>query len=294
MASTTPAPLGDAPSLVAEPAGPLNHARIAGAEAVGTAILIMGGPGTAILAPGIGQFGIAMAFGFSLLIAAYAVGPISGCHINPAITLAMWLARKIRGITALFYVLGQVIGAFAGAFLIWCIASGQDTYERGRFAANGWAQLSPDGFGLGSVIVVEVVFTALLVLVVLMTLRHDFTPGFGPIAAGFTLALIHFITIPVDNTSVNPIRSLATAVFADTGQDYLQQVWAFIVFPLLGAILGVFVWLFVDEARLEGTLLFNEGLAQARDIFDRGLDEVVEDVEKLDDPDNNDPQLEDR
>jgi len=244
-----------------------NNARILAAELIGTAVLMLGGPGTAILAAdSVGILGVSLGFGFSLLIMAYVVGPISGCHINPAVTLGLLLTKKINNQHAIFAVVGQVIGALIGVTIIYGIASGQDGFQRGQFASNLW---SGPYFGLGSTIVVEVVLTALLVLVVLSTMGESFPTGFGGIAAGLTLALIHFISIPVDNTSVNPVRSLATALFAD--QDVypaLEQLWAFIVFPLIGSVVGVLVWLMVHNAKLEDTLLNSAATRKARDTLD--------------------------
>ena len=238
---------------------PRNNGRILAAELVGTLVLMLGGPGVAILLPATGLLPegdastavgliriltIALGFGLSLLIMAYVIGPISGCHINPAVTLGMLLARKVDTTQAVYSWIGQVVGAIAGAAIIFGIASGQDGFERGQFAANLW---SGPYFGLGSAIVVEVLLTALLVLVVLFTTTKKFAPGMGGLVIGLTLTLIHLISIPVDNTSVNPARSLATALFADTDTEALQQLWAFILFPLIGGVLGVIVWLMLDD-----------------------------------------------
>jgi len=251
-----------------------NNARILGAEAFGTAVLMMGGPGTAILMPA-GEakvLTVALAFGFSLLVMAYVIGPISGCHINPAVTLGMWLARKVNGAHAFFAVIGQILGAAIGGFIIWGIARGLDGYERGPFASNGFKEHSPGGYGLGSAIVVEIIFTALLVTVVLFTTTRKFSVGFGGLVAGITLALIHMITIPIDNTSVNPARSFGAAIFADSNSDALQQLWVFIVFPLVGAALGVFIWLMLDDSRLEDTMLDAAPLRAVRDAADHAID----------------------
>jgi aquaporin Z len=255
-----------------------NNGRILAAELVGTAVLVIGGPGSAILAAdAIGILGVALAFGFSLMIMAYVIGPISGCHINPAVTLGMLLTRKIDLTRAVFSWIGQVVGGILGAVIIYGIASGRDGWERGAFASNGWDR---DGFsGLGSTIIVEIVFTAVLVWVVLATTTKRFSAGFGGLVVGFTLALIHLVTIPVDNTSVNPARSIATAIFADTDPNALGQLWAFIVFPLVGAVLGVFVWLLVDDATLETTMLDSDALRTVRDAADRVSDRAVDTVE---------------
>ncbi len=271
-----------------------NNARILSAEALGTAVLMMGGPGTAVLMPadaGAKYLAVSLAFGFSLLIMVYVIGPISGCHINPAVTLGMWLARKVDGTHAFFAVIGQVLGAAIGGFVIWGIARGLDGFDRGSFASNGFDDHSPGGYGLGSAIVVEVVFTALLVLVVLFALSRNFSLGFGGLVAGLTYTLIHLITIPIDNTSVNPARSFGAALFADPSSDALEQLWAFIVFPLIGAFLGVFLWLMLDESRLEDTLLDAAPLRAVRDVADHAIDTAVDTAAGLvpEDEQNPDP-----
>lgn len=251
-----------------------SYAPIVAAEFVGTAVLVLLGPGAAILSPELGLVGVSLAFGFALLTMAYVVGPISGCHINPAVTLGMLLAKKIMPRHAMYAWAAQVLGGIFGAAVIYGIASGRDGWERGGFASNGWDR---DGFsGLGAAIVVEIVFTALLVFVVLTTTGRHFAPGFGGLTAGITLAAIHLATIPVDNTSVNPARSIATALFADTSPSALGQVWAFIVFPLIGAVVGVFVWLLIDEATLETTMLDTDMLRQTRDAVDDATDDIFE------------------
>ena len=261
-----------------------NSGRIFVAELIGTLVLMLGGPGVAIFAGGeVGVLGIALGFGFSLLIMAYVIGPVSGCHINPAVTLGMLIARKVTLTHAIFAWIGQVLGGIAGAAIIWGIASGRDDWKRGQFAANLW---SGDYYGLGATIVAEVVLTALLVMVVLFTTTRKFAPGFGGLVAGLTLTLIHLISIPIDNTSVNPARSIGAALFADSeiaGQaDWaaLQQLWAFLVFPLIGAVVGVVLFLMLDDTRLEDTMLANvPGLDDVRDALDKVADEAVDAVE---------------
>lgn len=207
------------------------------AEAIGTMMLMIIGPGSAILAADVmGAYGVAIAFGLVLLAMAYAIGNISGCHINPAVTLAFWLGKKIDTATAIAYVVAQVVGAVVGGLLIYLISENGDLDKTGVFASNGWGDTLGSPFGLGSVIIVEILFTAVLIFVVLSTTTDGVPNGFGPIAAGFTLAMIHIATIPVDNTSVNPARSLGAAIFA--GGDHLGQVWAFIIFPLIGGAVG--------------------------------------------------------
>lgn len=255
-----------------------NSGRILAAEIVGTAVLMLGGPGVAIFsAEAVGVLGVALGFGFSLAIMAYVIGPISGCHINPAVTLGMFLTRKISGVHAVMAWLGQLIGAVGGAAIIYGIASGRDDFERGQFAANLW---SGRYYGVGAAIVAEVVLTALLVMVVLFTTTRSMAPGMGGLVAGLTLTLIHLISIPIDNTSVNPARSIGAALFADTDFEALQQLWVFVVFPLLGAVVGVIVWLVLDDTRLEDTMLGEvPGLSEVRDALDRVADEAVDAVE---------------
>jgi aquaporin Z len=228
--------------------------RIAIAEAIGTLILILGGPGSAILATGyfgdvsIGVLGVALAFGFSLLVAAYAIGPISGCHINPAVTLGTWLAGKTKTDVLPSYIGGQIVGGFAGGLLLWIITKTVDGFDANSatFAVNGWDDWSPGGFGFWAMVITEIIMTAVLVFVVLSTTRKEYSGGVVGVHVGLTLALIHLISIPVDNTSVNPVRSFAVAIFA--GSDAMKQLWAFIVFPLLGAAVGWAAHQMLNEA----------------------------------------------
>jgi aquaporin Z len=220
--------------------------RILVAEIVGTAVLMLVGPGSAILAAErIGVFGVALAFGFALLAMAYCIGHVSGCHINPAVTLGILFTKKITAVQAVFYWVAQYAGAAIGGSLIYAISKRGDLDQTGVFAANGWGNKINSAYGLDSTIVVEIVFTALLVFVVLSATTAGYPTGFGGLAAGLTLAMIHLVTIPVDNTSVNPARSFGAAVFA--GSDAMSQLWAFIVFPLIGAVVGVMVWVLVHE-----------------------------------------------
>ena len=246
----------------------MGNARLFAAEVIGTMILMLGGPGTAVLVPGFdGKLTmVALGFGFALLIAAYAVGPISGCHINPAVTLGMALMRKIEMALVPVYWVAQLVGAVLGGLIIWIIARGQAggfDATPANFATNLWGE--DNGFySFGAMAVAEVVLTAVLVFVVLSTTSKRFPVGMGGLAAGLTLAMIHFISIPVDNTSVNPARSLGMAVYA--GGDALSQLWAFIVFPLIGAVVGVLAWLAVDDASLEDTVLGgSDALVDVRD-----------------------------
>jgi aquaporin Z len=264
-------PIPAQPVAAVETADETDYGRIFACEFVGTAVLILGGPGSAILAgQTIGILGIALAFGLALLVMAYVIGPTTGCNINPAVTLGLLLTRKLTLKESIYYWVAQLLGGIFGAAIIYGIASGRDGWERGPFAANGWDR---DGLsGLGATIIVEIVFTALLTYVVLATTTRRFSPGFGGLVAGLTLTLIHLVTIPVDNTSVNPARSIATAIFADASPNALGQLWAFIIFPLIGAVLGVFVWLLTDPASLEETMLDADILRTVRDK----LDDVIE------------------
>lgn len=227
-------------------------ARASIAEGVGTAILMLVGPGSAILAVDvIGPAGVALAFGFVLLAMAYSIGHVSGAHINPAVTLAMVVAKKISLTRAVFYWIAQTVGALIGGLMLFIVTEGGDLDRTGVFAANGWGNKIGSPFGLGSVAVVEVVFTALLIFVVLSTTTDGHPAGFGGISAGLTLGMIHLATIPVDNTSVNPARSIGAAVFG--GSDALGQLWAFVVWPAGGAVVGAAIWGLVHDNRLDAT-----------------------------------------
>ncbi|MDH5237747.1 MAG: aquaporin [Acidimicrobiia bacterium] len=239
------------------------HSRILMAEAIGTFILMMGGPGTAVLAAdrldGAAVLAIALGFGLALMIAAYAVGPISGCHINPAVTLGLVLMRKVEAAKAPAYLVGQVVGAMAGGAVIYAIAKQQvGVFDAtpGSFATNLWGQSIERGneylfFDFWGMVLVEVILTALLVFVVLATTSKKFAVGQVGLTVGMTLTLIHLVSIPVDNTSVNPVRSLGMAYIA--GGEALEQLWAFIVFPLVGAVLGVLAWMAVDDRATTST-----------------------------------------
>jgi aquaporin Z len=234
--------------------------RIGIAEAIGTMILIIGGPGTAILATGhfsgtansVGILGVALAFGLSLLVAAYAIGSISGCHINPAVTLGLWVIGKTKSRELPFYLVGQFVGGLVGALVIFVIASatrvgsataanlGTYSAKTTGFASNGYGIHSPGGFPLAVVVLAEIFFTAVFVFVIASTSRRSMPIGQTGLTVGLTLTIIHLASIPIDNTSVNPARSLATAVFQ--GSWALNQLWVFIVFPVVGGILGAGVW----------------------------------------------------
>jgi aquaporin Z len=241
-----------------------SNLRIFSAELVGTAVLMLVGPGSAILAGDvIGTYGVAFAFGLALLAMAYTIGHVSGCHINPAVTLGFLLSRKVSVEQAVYYWVAQLVGAALGGLVLYVITEAGDLDQTGIFAANGWGDEIGSDFGLGSTILVEIVFTALLVFVVLSTTTVGYPTGFGGMAAGLALAMIHLATIPVDNTSVNPARSFGAAIFS--GTDALAQLWAFIVWPLVGAVVGLLLWLLVHDATLEDTMLDDERVTGVRD-----------------------------
>jgi aquaporin Z len=218
------------------------------AELIGTFVLVLGGCGTAVLAGSatfVGTLGVALAFGLTLLVMAYAIGGISGCHINPAVTLGLILAKKCKTEDAPYYVIGQIVGGILAGAVIFGIAVSRagataSSVRVGGFASNGYGAHSPDLYKLVAAILVELVLTALLVFVVCSTFHKSFPGGFGGLAVGLTLTLIHLISIPVDNTSVNPARSIGVAVFE--GGWALKQLWVFIIFPLIGGAIGALVW----------------------------------------------------
>jgi len=216
------------------------------AELIGTFVLVLGGCGTAVLAgSNVGYLGVAIAFGLTLLCMAYAIGGISGCHINPAVTLGLIIAKKCKTEDAPYYVFGQIIGGILAGAVLFGIAvskagANASTVRASGFASNGYGAHSPELYKLIAAILVEIVLTALLVFVVASTFHKNFPGGFGGIAVGLTLTLIHLISIPVDNTSVNPARSIGVAVF--TGGWALKQLWVFIIFPLVGGAIGALVW----------------------------------------------------
>lgn len=214
------------------------------AELIGTFVLVFGGVGSAVLAGGhIGFSGVALAFGLSLLAMVYTIGPISGCHINPAVTLGMLLAKKIKPRDAGGYVVAQCIGAVIASACLLFIAKGlpggYDVATAG-LGANGYGLHSPGGYGLGACFLAEVLLTAFLVLVVLGSTHVAAPVGFAGVAIGLVLTLIHLVSIPLTNTSVNPARSLGPALFV--GGWALGQLWLFIVAPLVGAVVAVAVW----------------------------------------------------
>lgn len=223
------------------------------AEFIGTAWLVLGGCGAAVLAAafpelGIGFVGVALAFGLTVLTMAYAIGHISGCHLNPAVTVGLAAGGRFPNARVIPYIVAQVIGAIVAAAVLYWIASGAPGFDAAKgFAANGYGEHSPGKYGLGSAFVAEVVLTAAF-LFVIMGATHGRAPaGFAPIAIGLALTLIHLIAIPITNTSVNPARSTGPALFAGTWA--LQQLWLFWLAPLIGGVIGgvVYRWLSPDE-----------------------------------------------
>jgi aquaporin Z len=218
-----------------------------GAEFFGTFWLVLGGCGAAVLAAGfpemgIGFIGVSLAFGLTVLTMVYAVGHISGGHFNPAVSFGLWSAGKFETKELLPYIVAQVIGGIVGAAVLYFIASGQAGFEAAGFASNGYGELSPGKYSMVSVLVTEVVMTFMFLFIILGATDERAPAGFAGIAIGLGLTLIHLVSIPVSNTSVNPARSTAAALFADTAA--MSQVWAFWIAPIVGAILAGLVWKF--------------------------------------------------
>ena len=215
------------------------------AELIGTFWLVLGGCGSAVLAAGFPELGIAfagvaLAFGLTVLTMAYAIGHISGCHLNPAVTVGLWAGGRFPAVQVVPYIVMQVIGAVAAAAVLYIIASGQPGWVPGGFASNGFGDLSPGKYSMLAVLVCEVVLTAMFLFVIMGATDSRAPAGFAPIAIGLCLTLIHLISIPVSNTSVNPARSTGVALFAQTGA--LSQLWLFWLAPLIGGVIGGVVY----------------------------------------------------
>lgn len=213
------------------------------AEFIGTMILVVGGVGTAVIAGDhVGYLGIAFAFGLTLVFLVYAIGPISGCHVNPAVTLGLLATGKIALKDAIAYVVAQLLGGIAGAAIIFGIANGNPTYNRSvdGLGANGYGTGSPDGYSLASAFGAEIVLTFLLVFVVLAATDRIGTAALAGLAIGTTLVICHLVGIPITGTSVNPARSLGPALF--TGGDALSQLWLFLLAPAIGGVIGALVY----------------------------------------------------
>ena len=215
------------------------------AELIGTFWLVLGGCGSAVLAAafpqlGIGFHGAALAFGVTVLTMAYAIGHISGCHLNPAVSFGLWAGGRFAAKDLVPYVIAQVVGAIAAAAVLYVIASGQMGWQPGGFATNGYGDLSPGQYSMMAVLVCEVVLTAVFLFVIMGATDSRAPAGFVPIAIGLCLTLIHLVSIPVSNTSVNPARSTGVALFAQTGA--LGQLWLFWVAPIMGGIIGAVIY----------------------------------------------------
>ncbi|MFD4431580.1 aquaporin [Nocardia sp. NPDC058497] len=225
------------------------------AEGLGTFILVICGVGTLVLAGDrVGSLGVAFAFGLSLLFLVYAIGPISGCHVNPAVTLGQLLLGRISAVGAAGYVIAQLIGGFLAGLVLFALAKNLPAYDRSvdGLGANGWGAHSPsavrgplgevvvqNGYGLAATIIIEVMLTALLVFVVLASTDQISDVPLAGLSIGVTLTVIYLVSLPIDNTSVNPVRSLAVAPYQDGA---MGQVWVFVVFPLAGGALGALIY----------------------------------------------------
>ncbi|MBY7789970.1 aquaporin Z [Vibrio fluvialis] len=217
------------------------------AEMFGTFWLVLGGCGSAVLAAGfpdvgIGLLGVALAFGLTVLTMAFAIGHISGCHLNPAVTVGLWVGGRFSAKDVIPYIVFQVIGGVIAAAILYVIASGQASFDvaASGFSANGFGDHSPGGYSLTAALVSEVVMTAMFLLVIMGATDNRAPQGFAPIAIGLCLTLIHLISIPVTNTSVNPARSTAVALFV--GDWAISQLWLFWLAPIVGGALGALIY----------------------------------------------------
>lgn len=224
-----------------------------GAEFLGTFWLVLGGCGSAVLAAafpgvGIGLHGVSLAFGLTVLTMAYAIGPISGCHLNPAVSIGLWVGGRFPANKLAPYIMAQVLGGVAAGGVLYLIASGAPGFDVSKgFASNGYGAHSPGGYSLLAAFITEAVMTLFFLLVILGATDRRAPAGFAPIAIGLALTLIHLVSIPVTNTSVNPARSTGVAVFV--GDWALAQLWLFWVAPIAGAVLGAEIhrWLAGEE-----------------------------------------------
>lgn len=223
------------------------------AEFLGTFWLVLGGCGSAVLAAafpevGIGLLGVALAFGLTVLTMAFAIGHISGCHLNPAVSVGLWIGKRFPAKEVPPYVVAQVLGGILGAAVLFVVASGKAGFDAWTgFACNGYGAHSPGGYSLAACLVSEIVMTLMFVVIILGATDQRAPQGFAPIAIGLGLTLIHLISIPVTNTSVNPARSTGVALFV--GDWATAQLWLFWVAPLLGAVLGGMVYRVLGSAR---------------------------------------------
>jgi aquaporin Z len=221
------------------------------AEFIGTFWLVLGGCGSAVLAAafpdvGIGLLGVSLAFGLTVLTMAFTIGHISGCHLNPAVSIGLWAGGRFSAKDLVGYIIAQVVGAIVAGGVLYVIASGQAGFSlAGGFASNGFGEHSPGGYSLTAALVTEIVMTMIFLFVIMGATSKQAPAGFAPIAIGLALTLIHLISIPVTNTSVNPARSTGVAIFA--GGWALSQLWLFWVAPIIGAVLGAMIYRFVGD-----------------------------------------------
>lgn len=217
----------------------------------GTFWLVLGGCGSAVLAAafpgvGIGLLGVSLAFGLTVLTMAYAIGHISGCHLNPAVSIGLWAGGRFPANKLLPYIVAQVLGAIVAGGVLYVIASGKAGFDvAGGFASNGYGEHSPGGYSLTAALVTEVVMTMMFLLIILGATDERAPKGFAPLPIGFALTLIHLISIPVTNTSVNPARSTGVALYV--GDWATAQLWAFWVAPIVGALLGAAIYRFIGK-----------------------------------------------
>src|SRR5277367_1420077 len=241
----------------------MEMSRRAGAEFLGTFWLTFGGCGSAVLAAafpalGIGFLGVALAFGLTVLTMAYAVGHISGGHFNPAVTVGLWFGGRCANKHVIPYIIAQVIGAIIASAALYWIATGKPGWVPNGFASNGYGDLSPGKYSLGSCLAMEVLMTFFFLLIIIGCTSKGAAVGFAGIPIGLALTLIHLVSIPVTNTSVNPARSTGPALFA--GGPYIAQLWLFWLAPIIGAALAGFFtrWLYQDEVVTVGTVVVEE------------------------------------
>ncbi|MBI1673548.1 MULTISPECIES: aquaporin Z [Shewanella] len=230
----------------------MNMSQKMAAEFLGTLWLVLGGCGSAVLAAafpevGIGLLGVALAFGLTVLTMAFAIGHISGCHLNPAVSFGLWAGGRFPAAELLPYIVAQVAGGIVGAGILYLIASGQEGFSLASgFASNGFGEHSPGGYSMLSVMICEIVMTLFFLIIILGATDERAPKGFAPIAIGLGLTLIHLISIPVSNTSVNPARSTGPALFV--GDWAVSQLWLFWVAPIAGAILAGFIYRYFHAA----------------------------------------------
>jgi aquaporin Z len=221
-------------------------------EFIGTLWLVLGGCGSAVLAAtypelGIGFVGVSIAFGLTVLTMVYAIGNISGCHLNPAVSIGLYVGGRFNRKDLIPYIISQILGAITGAAILYIIASGKPGFEIGSFAANGYDVASPGGYDIISALTIEIVLTFMFLFIILGATHPKAPKGFAGIAIGLGLTLIHLISIPVTNTSVNPARSTSQAIFA--GGIAMEQLWLFWIAPIIGAILAGVVFKLIDSGK---------------------------------------------